>query len=469
MLPSKNRICDSFPEKTLARSGFETTYEIYYNKEEQIMQEIQSVEVYQPAWAMGRSLDELAFCDEYLLLHPVVYVQGQFYGEEGRREESLVRKEVFDYLSTYYTSGLAKKVNAVLEALKMRAAKPELETPADGIFCANGVYHILGGRFSEEMTICRHRLPVAFDRMAPEPVLWKSFLRDLLEPEDILTLQEYLGYCLMPANYAQKMLLIIGRGGEGKSRIGVVLHHLLGEAMCNGSLAKLEASPFARADLQHRLVMVDDDLRLEALKNTNYIKSLITAEQPLDLERKGQQSYQGTVNCRFIAFGNGNLRSLHDRSMGFFRRQIILTTKDRPADRVDDPLLAQRLRQELPGILLWCIEGLHRLLEQNFRFTLSHRTRKNILAAIAEGDNTQDFFRSEGYFRRDPEAEITTRALYQIYRDWCEDNLAVPLCSKTFVSCVIQNADRYGIVYSNKIHGGNGRMVRGFRGLRRVG
>ena len=106
--------------------------------------------------------------------------------------------------------------------------------------------------------------------------------------------------------------------------------------MYMGSIAKIEGSPFARADLEHMLLMVDDDLKMEALKQTNYIKSIVTAELPMDLERKGIQSYQGRLYCRFMAFGNGNLRSLYDRSYGFFRRQLILTTKDRPRNRQDE-------------------------------------------------------------------------------------------------------------------------------------
>ena len=41
--------------------------------------------------------------------------------------------------------------------------------------------------------------------------------------DDILTLQEYLGYCLIPSTKGQKMLIITGKGGEGKSRIGLVM------------------------------------------------------------------------------------------------------------------------------------------------------------------------------------------------------------------------------------------------------
>lgn len=51
--------------------------------------------------------------------------------------------------------------------------------------------------------------------------------------------------------------------------------------------------------------MVDDDMKLEALQSTHYLKSLITAEMPMDLERKGEQSYQGKMYVRFLAFPTG--------------------------------------------------------------------------------------------------------------------------------------------------------------------
>ncbi len=92
--------------------------------------------------------------------------------------------------------------------------------------------------------------------------------------------------------------------------------------------------------------MVDDDLDMNALTKTNYVKSIVTAELRMDLERKKEQSYQGLLYVRFLCFGNGVLTALHDRSDGFFRRQIILTTKDKPVDRFDDPFLAEKLIAE---------------------------------------------------------------------------------------------------------------------------
>ena len=59
----------------------------------------------------------------------------------------------------------------------------------------------------------------------------------------------------------------------------------------DGSVGKISENPFARADLENIHLMIDDDMRLEALKQTNYIKAIVTAKGKMDLERKGKQSY----------------------------------------------------------------------------------------------------------------------------------------------------------------------------------
>ena len=53
------------------------------------------------------------------------------------------------------------------------------------------------------------------------------------------------------------------------------------------SVQKVETNRFARADLERRLLMIDDDMDMNALPKTNYIKTIVTAEAKLDLERKG--------------------------------------------------------------------------------------------------------------------------------------------------------------------------------------
>ena len=56
------------------------------------------------------------------------------------------------------------------------------------------------------------------------------------------------------------MMVIKGSGGEGKSQIGAVLGTLFGSNMKDGSIGKISENRFARADLEHILLCVDDDI-----------------------------------------------------------------------------------------------------------------------------------------------------------------------------------------------------------------
>ena len=421
-----------------------------------------------PRWMQDKHFNEVLFCEDFLSAHPMVCVDGSFFTVEGRvADEEGIRKQIYEMLRPHFTSGTARRASTLLETLRLEAYTPELPIQEDRIHVANGTL-FLSGAFCTEKEFCRNRLPIRYDPSAPQPVTWLRFLSDLLEPEDILTLQEYLGYCLIPTNRGQVMMLLKGNGGEGKSRIGVVMQKLLGSNLKNGSIAKVERSPFARADLEHELLMVDDDMKLEALQSTHYLKSLITAEMPMDLERKGEQSYQGKMYVRFLAFSNGDLESLYDHSDGFYRRQLVLTTREKPAGRVDDPDLAEKMKAEVEGIFLWAFEGLQRLAANNFKFTESQRTRDNREAVKRDNNNVFDFLESEGYIRLKADCTISSKDLYEIYRMWCEENNLTPLKRRSFSDSVIASQTKYNLEYCNKITNAAGRRVWGFFGIEAI-
>ena len=418
-----------------------------------------------PAWFEKKTLNEVIFCYEFLLNHPMVSVDGHFFTKNGIiTDENTLKKMIFDELKEHIGSGLSKKVNNLLEVLRLEASIDSLPLYQDRVHVANGTW-FLDGSFSAEKNYCRNRLPVAYNPDAPSPEAWLQFLSQLLHPEDIPTLQEFFGYCLIPSTKAQKMLFLIGKGGEGKSRVGIVLQSLLGNNMKTGSIAKVENNQFARADLQNMLVMLDDDMKMEALSQTNNIKAIVTAELPMDLEKKGKQSYQADLRVRFLAFGNGALQALHDRSYGFFRRQIILETKERDPNRRDDPFLSEKLCLEKEGIFLWAIEGLRRLVENDFHFTISQRAQSNMDNAVNDGNNILEFMESEGYFRFKADATVSSRDLYSTYQQWCEDNATHALSQKSLTGFLRQSEHKYNLEYTNKVNIGAGRLARGFWGI----
>lgn len=329
----------------------------------------------EPDWFDGNRIDEIAFCACLLEKHPMKCIRDRLYDIDGRISDDSVKSEIFSYVRPYIKTNVAKNVEKYMGALKLMAMSEELPIETDRIHFHNGTYFLRERRFTTDRTFCINRLPVSYRTDAPKPATWIRFLNELLYPEDIPTLQEFIGYCLIPTNAAQKMLLIIGNGGEGKSRLGKVLRALLGNNMTTSSMQKLASDRFARADQEGMLLMLDDDMKMEALPDTNTLKVIVTLEGKIDLERKGRQSVQGDLYCRLMGLGNGSLTALHDRSDGFYRRQIVLQTRDRDKNRVDDYALGDKLAAEAEGILLWALEGLHRLIGNGYRFTISERAR----------------------------------------------------------------------------------------------
>lgn len=231
--------------------------------------------------------------------------------------------------------------------------------------------------------------------------------------------------------------------------------------MKDGSIGKISENRFARADLEHILLCVDDDMRMEALRQTNYVKSIVTAQGKMDLERKGKQSYQGWMFARLMAFSNGDLQALYDRSDGFYRRQLVLTTKEKPAGRINDPDLAEKMKAEVEGIFLWAFECLQRLVANNFKFTESDRIRENREAVKRDNNNIFDFMDSEGYIQRKADASISSKDFYEIYEMWCRENSLTPLKARSFSESVIASQSKYNLEYCNKITNAAGRRVGG--------
>ena len=421
-----------------------------------------SVDMNAPVWFDGTNINEALFCDEFLSSRKIIFANGAFFTPDGRVTDDLpLRGEIYEELKCCAVNNIPRKITNILEVMKLAAHVEDFAPEADRIHLANGTLKLDG-------SFVRSRLPVAYRPDAPAPALWLSFLDGLLYAEDIPTLQEFIGYCLIPSNKGQRMMVIKGNGGEGKSQIGAVLGALLGSSMKDGSIGKISENRFARADLEHILLCVDDDMRMEALRQTNYVKSIVTAQGKMDLERKGKQSYQGWMFARLLAFSNGDLQALYDRSDGFYRRQLVLTTKEKPAGRVDDPDLAEKMKAEAEGIFLWAFEGLQRLVVNNFKFTESQRTRDNREAVKRDNNNVFDFLESEGYIRLKADASISSKELYEIYRMWCEENSLPPLKSRSFSDSVVANLSRYNLEHTNKITNSAGRRVWGFMGIEAV-
>ena len=121
---------------------------------------------------------------------------------------------------------------------------------------------------------------------------------------------------------------------------------------------------------------------------------------------------------------------------------------------MDDPDLAEKMKAEVEGILLWAFEGLQRLAANNFKFTESDRTRGNREAVKRDNNNVFDFLDSDGYVRLKADLSASSKELYEAYQIYCTENNLPALKPR-----------RYNLEYCNNVTNAAGRRVRGFLGI----
>lgn len=417
-------------------------------------------------WFDGKTVYEVSFCEEFLKENPMMYVDGVFYNCNGAVDVQIIEKMISDRLKEKQVQkDFAKKVTSLVNALRRICYAPDFNVRSDEIHLLNGVLKT-DGTFSEEIRICRNRLNVKYNPEAHEPVCWLNFLNELLEPEDIKTLQEFIGYCLIHSTKAQAMLFIVGNGGEGKSRIGVVMYDIFKDAAYFGSITELASHKFLKANLVGKMVLIDDDMNLEGLKDTSFLKSLATSETPLTVQVKGKQGVQVKLKCRTMCFANGTPKSLYDKTDGWERRLIILSAKPVPKDRITDPFLSEKLLGEKEGIFIWGLEGLNRLMSNNFKFTISENAKENIIQMKEDNCNIISFLKDEQLVKFGSELECSTADLYSGYCYWCNLNGVIALKRESFNVWLKQNYHNYNLEYSEKtISHSSQKFARGYKGI----
>lgn len=71
--------------------------------------------------------------------------------------------------------------------------------------------------------------------------------------------------------------------------------------------------------------------------------------------------------------------------------------------------LGEKLIAEAEGIFLWCLEGLHRLIDNGYQFTIRKRVEDNLTKAMQDGNNIIVFMESEGYIRLEKGTHATSK------------------------------------------------------------
>jgi putative DNA primase/helicase len=274
------------------------------------------------------------------------------------------------------------------------------------------------------------KLPVKFDPTKDCP-MFKKFLAEVLYPEDIPVVQEWIGYCLHRGYPAQAAMLFVGDGNNGKSTLISTIQALLGKDNVSAvSLQELETNRFAKADLFGKLANLYADLPDTALKSVGTFK-MLTGGDPIRGERKFQNSFV-FVNHAKLTFSCNVVPEVYEDTIAFFRRWIIIQfphTFD--GEKADKSLLTKLTTpDELSGILNWALEGLARLRNNGWVFSNSKSTEEIRLDYIRRSSPMKAFILDA--VTVNPKGKVAKQDLFQAFVKYCEKMKLSAVTSNTF-------------------------------------
>ena len=296
----------------------------------------------------------------------------------------------------------------------------EFDSNSKSLVFRNGTLDLDQGKFFEDQfdpenytTILRD-YDYNYDAECPR---WKSFLEEVeLEKDTIRRLQEWCGYCLIPDTNLQKCLMLVGDGKNGKSVFLQTLREVLGSANVSSLELGEMFDRFKVGTLQGKLANICSDVDTNTVIHTSF-KKIVAGEHTV-AERKHSDPFEFQPFAR-ILFSANKFTPTRDHSEGFYRRFDIVRFQRHFEDHERDPELLLKLKEELAGIFNWSLDGLVRLIEQNWNLTHSESMSMEHKRFRIE---THPF---RGFLEECCElggGTVEKNQLLNRYKEWCECN-----------------------------------------------
>ena len=312
-------------------------------------------------------------------------------------------------------------------------------------------------------------LPYDYSPTASAPV-WSSMVNKIMceRPSLVESFKQALGYLLLQDTNFEKMVCFVGEGSNGKTTVMDVIKWMVGKTGYSSTPIKMllkdnSEGLYSRTTLAGKLVNITNELTPDSLE-ADAFKDLITGEDIQARHAFGRPFNMDRVPKQLVAM-NTTDRLVKERTHGYMRR-LHLIPFDYTIQAEDyDPLLKDKLRGELAGILNWCLAGAQAVISSNGLATSDEMD--TLLDDVARDANPVQQFLEEHVelYQREYTPEdhgLLTRGedLLSEYREFCAENGYKPMGRNKFFAEV----HRLGVHYVNSAARIDGRLmrVRGF-------
>lgn len=303
--------------------------------------------------------------------------------------------------------------------------------------------------FSRDEMITQ-RCSITYNPSAQPQALLSCFQGNY-NPEDLSTLQEFLGSCLNGAQRDRLLLYWQGPSGSGKTTATKAMQNLMGSYATQVDVDMYSTSRQSR-DVETELARIGGKRFVFAPECDNHrtlcesrIKWL-TGGDALRFRALYQTAGISENTAKHLIYGNLKPR-VEGRDKAFWRRILLIQATGGVEQGKEDPELQERATKdllELQGLLNWLLEGHRRWVQNGMRLLLSERALESRKRYEAEEDTVGAFLEEKTDANKE-EKELCSD-VYQSYKSWAEnEGLRYSLSSKAFAATLEDDYEKVKI------------------------
>lgn len=335
----------------------------------------------------------------------------------------------------------AQRVNAICNLLRVRASR-NVEFDRKPVWnFINGTLELDTGNFREHNSgdYCSVQSSYPYNPNATYRA-WEQFIQDVTadDPRQSELLQFIPGYALFQDCPHEKIFVLTGSGGNGKSRYLEILRQIFGEGNVSYVKPRGLLKDFQLIQLKDSIINIAGEIRSDLRDVEERMKSIASGEPQMACY-KGKDFVHFTPRTKLIFACNGQLSS-GDTSDGLTRRLIIVDFKvsfvdhpdpSDPYQRLKDINVLDKLQDELAsgGIFNWVYAG-YKMLKAVGYFTETN-DQEELLSEFKRASNpVLQFYEQD--VRDSNASEIDYKQMYSDYVVWCQNNGCHPFSSHRF-------------------------------------
>lgn len=340
------------------------------------------------------------------------------------------------------------------------------------IHVANGILEFISGggwelRNPQPEDYSRNRSEITYKPESQCPQFLDQLLGEAMPEEDISLLQQYAGLVLLGYNLSQKVLLLTGSAGGGKSTLVNILEGLIGRHNCCELRTEHLDQRFEIARFVGKTLLTAKDVKSSFLNTPGAAKiKALTGKDTLTADFKGVSTGVDVIgNFNVVITANTELHVALDGDKEAWRRRLLwikyeLPPTSTPIADFDEKILTE----EGAGVLNWALEGARKLLVEGGKIRMTAKQTERVDKLLLESDTVGQFVHK--CIVLSPGLNATSEELWSQFCHYCDYQGWAPGSRKQFF-IELKNAmlTEFHLSQSHRISRNN-TLKRGYEGIR---